>query len=194
MKRLLIIFTFLHVFIVAIVAQNADYKKAVAHYKNIKNVTAVATKTSHKNAVTKDVVTKGTLVMNAPSEVSITMDGGKDQLLMQGNVFTMTVKGKKHTTNSQKNTQFATFQTVFESIMSGGTIDISKLSDLTISKQGNNLVLTITPKTSSKKEARRMMFSSFVFTLDSKSGELRTLRMNERAGYTEYSFSSHRLK
>ena len=122
------------------------------------------------------------------------MDGGKDQLLMQGNVFTMTVKGKKHTTNSQKNTQFATFQTVFESIMSGGTIDISKLSDLTISKQGNNLVLTITPKTSSKKEARRMMFSSFVLTLDSKSGELRTLRMNERAGYTEYSFSSHRLK
>jgi len=176
------------------VAQQTDFQKAVAKYKNSKTVTAVATKTSHKNAVTTDAVSKGTLQMKAPAEVSITMEGGKDQLLMQGSTFTMTVKGKKHTTSSEKNAQFRSFQTVFESILSGGSKDISKLGDLTTTKEGNTLKLTITPKAESKKAARRMMFSSFVLTLDTKTSELKSLRMNERGGYTEYTFSGYQFK
>ena len=38
-----------------------------------------------------------------------------------------------------------------------------------------------------------MMFSSFVLTIDTKSSELRSLRMNERAGYTEYTFSNFKF-
>ena len=108
--------------------------------------------------------------------------------------FTMTVKGKKHTTSSEKNTQFRSFQTVFESILSGGAKDISKLGDLTTSKQGNTLQLTITPQADSKKAARRMMFSSFVLTIDTKTSELQSLRLNERGGYTEYTFSGYQFK
>ena len=113
---------------------------------------------------------------------------------MQGSTFTMVVKGKKHTTSSEKNVQFASFQTVFESILSGGAKDISKLGDLTINKEGNTLVLTITPKAEDKKTARRMLFSSFVLTIDTKTSELKSLRMNERSGYTEYTFSGYQFK
>ena len=193
MKKLLLFLTFLCQFTIG-VAQQADFQKAVARYKNTTSVTATATKTTHRQAVAKDAGTKGPLTMKRPSTVSIVMEGEKDQLLMQGSTFTMVVKGKKHTTSSEKNVQFASFQTVFESILSGGAKDISKLGDLTINKEGNALVLTITPKAEDKKTARRMLFSSFVLTIDTKTSELKSLRMNERSGYTEYTFSGYQFK
>jgi outer membrane lipoprotein-sorting protein len=193
MKRVLLILTLLCQLTIS-VAQQADFQKAVARYKDAANVTASVTKTTHKKAVAKDVISKGTLTMKRPATVSIVIDGGKDQLLMEGSNFTMVVKGKKHKTSSQKNVQFTSFQTVFESILSGGQKDISKLSDLTVSKQGGNLVLTITPQAADKKSARRMLFSSFVLTIDTKTSELKSLRMNERAGYTDYTFSGFQFK
>ena len=193
MKRVLLILTLLCQLTIS-VAQQADFQKAVARYKDAANVTASVTKTTHKKAVAKDVISKGTLTMKRPATVSIVIDGGKDQLLMEGSNFTMVVKGKKHKTSSQKNVQFTSFQTVFESILSGGQKDISKLGDLTVSKQGGNLVLTITPQAADKKLARRMLFSSFVLTIDTKTSELKSLRMNERAGYTDYTFSGFQFK
>lgn len=193
MKRVLLILTLLCQLAIS-VAQQADFQKAVARYKDAANVTASVTKTTHKKAVAKDVISKGTLTMKRPATVSIVIDGGKDQLLMEGSNFTMVVKGKKHKTSSQKNVQFTSFQTVFESILSGGQKDISKLSDLTVSKQGGILVLTITPQAADKKSARRMLFSSFVLTIDTKTSELKSLRMNERAGYTDYAFSGFQFK
>jgi hypothetical protein len=42
---------------------------------------------------------------------------------------------------------------------------------------------------------KRMMFSSFVITLDAKKGEILSLRMNGRGkNYTEYSFSDFVFK
>ena len=113
---------------------------------------------------------------------------------MKGSMFTMVVNGKKHTTSSEKNIQFVTFQAVFESILSGGAKDISSLNDLTMKKQGNSIILTITPQAANKKAAKRIMFSSFVLTIDTKTSELKSLRMNERAGYTEYTFSGYKFK
>ena len=193
MKRLLLTLSVI-IFQLSLCCAQSDFQKAVAKFKNAKTVTASAVKTTHRDAIAKDVVSKGMLLMKAPSEVSITIEGGKDQLLMQGSTFTMTVKGKKHTTSSQTNVQFASFQTVFESILSGGAVDVSKLSDLTINKQGSTLQLTITPKAADKKSAKRMLFSSFVMTIDTKTSELKSLRMNEKAGYTEYTFSGYQFK
>ncbi len=176
-------------------AQQADFQKAVARYKNCNEVTATATKTTHKAALTKDETAQGKLVMKRPSDVAVTIAEGKDQLIMHGSEFTMVVKGRKHKTSSQKNVQFQSFQTVFESILSGGAKDLSKLTDLTITKKGQTLVLTITPIAESKKAARRMMFTSFQMTIDTKTSELRSLRMNERAGnYTEYTFTNFTFK
>ena len=174
-------------------AQNTDLQKAVARYKKATVVTATATKTSHKDAIAKDVITKGTLTMKKPADVGITIDDGKDQLIMHGSEFTMVVKGKSHKTSSLKNPQFATFQTVFEYILKGGEGSLASLSDLAVTRQGSHIVLTITPQPDSKKAARRMMFTSFVLTIDTKTSELRSLRMNERKGYTEYSFSNFKF-
>ena len=193
MKRLLIAFSFI-IFHLFSVAQNADLQKAIARYKKATTVTAAATKTSHKDAIAKDVITKGTLTMKKPADVSISIDGGKDQLIMHDSEFTMIVKGKSHKTSSQKNLQFATFQAVFEYILKGGEGDLSKISDLAVTKQGNNIVLTITPKAETKKDQRRMLFSSFVLTIDKNTSELKALRMNERGGYTEYTFTGHQFK
>ena len=179
MKKLLISLTLMICQLTFCVAQNADLQKAVAKYKKTTTVTAAATKTSHKDAIAKDVVTKGTLTMKKPVDVSISIDGGKDQLVMHGSEFTMVVKGKSHKTSSQTNPQFATFQAVFEYILQG---------------QGNNIILTITPKADSKKAQRRMLFSSFVLTIDKNTSELKALRMNERGGYTEYTFTGHQFK
>lgn len=175
-------------------AQKADYQKAVSRYKN-HQVTAAAVKTTHRAAVKTDQVTRGTLTMRQPAEVGIVMEGGKDALLMRGSDFTMTQKGKKHTTSSKNNAQFATFQAVFESILSGGAKDISRLSDLTMTKSGDMLVLTITPQATDKKSLKRMMFTSFVLTINTRTSQLHSLRMNEKAGnYTEYTFSNFQFK
>jgi len=194
MKRFLILCSFLSLVVATMFAQQADFQKAVAHFKKYTETTATVTKTTHKNAVVGDVVDKGTLTMTRPATVTISTNGGKDQLLMEGSKFTMVVKGRKHTTSSKSNTQFASFQVVFESLLSGGEKDIAQLSDLVITRQGQQLVLTITPKAESKKAARRMLFSSLVLTFDTKASELRSLRMNERAGYTEYTFTGYKYK
>lgn len=193
MKRLFSFFLFACICIASF-AQQDEFRKAVAKYRNTSSVTASVVKTAHKNALKNDVVTKGNLIMKSPSEVSIVMQGEKDQLLMKGSMFTMVVNGKKHTTSSEKNIQFVTFQAVFESILSGGAKDISSLNDLTMKKQGNSIILTITPQAANKKAAKRIMFSSFVLTIDTKTSELKSLRMNERAGYTEYTFSGYKFK
>ena len=195
MKRLLLSLLFINYYLLFTfcVAQNADLQKAVTRYKKAAVVTAAATKTSHKDAIAKDVVTKGTLTMKKPADVGITIDGGKDQLLMHGSEFTMVVKGKSHKTSSDKNPQFATFQAVFEYILKGGDGDLSKYGDLAITRQGNNIVLTITPQADTKKAQRRMIFSSFVLTIDSRTSEIKSLRMNERGGYTEYTFTGYKF-
>ncbi len=195
MKRTLLFFSVLCLFFTAAQAQQADFQKVAAKYKNVNTVTADVKKTTHRTAMAKDVVTYGKLTMKRPNEVSIIMDGGKDQLIMKGSTFTMVANGKKHTTTSQANAQFVSFQAVFESFLAGGQKSISQLSDLKMTKSGNMLILTITPNATTKKEARRMMFTSFVLSIDTKTDEIKSIRMNEKAGnYTEYSFSRFVIK
>lgn len=194
MKRFLFFLAALFVQISVTLAQGSDFQRAVSHFKN-HGATAAATRTTHKAALAKDAVAQGTLTMRQPATVEIAIDGGKDALLMEGSTFTMTVKGKKHTTTSQQNPQFATFQKVFEAILAGGTQDIAALKEVSVKKDGKQLIITITPEAADKKQQRRMMFSSFVLTVDAATSQLLSLRMNEKAGnYTEYRFSDFQFK
>ncbi|MDO4932729.1 MAG: outer membrane lipoprotein carrier protein LolA [Prevotellaceae bacterium] len=178
---------------VMVSAQDASYKKAVAKYKNVTSLTAKAVKTKHKASVAKDQVAEGMFYVKCPNKVLITFNKGKDALLMNGTAFTMTVNGRKFKTNSNQNPQFKTFQLVLESIFSGGAVSLSKCNDVSTVKQGNNVVLTIKPVLD-KKGSKRQLFTSFVVTIDSKTSELRSLRMNEkRGGYTEYTFSGYKF-
>lgn len=194
MKQTLILLTLLFTLCLPAFSQGSDFQRAVSHFKG-HSATAAATRTIHKAALAKDATAQGTLTMKQPATVEISIDGGKDALLMEGSTFTMTIKGKKHTTTSQQNPQFATFQKVFESILAGGAQDIASLKEVAVKKDGKQLVITITPEAADKKQQRRMMFTSFVLTIDAATSQLRSLRMNEKAGnYTEYSFTNFQFK
>lgn len=194
MKRLLLFLVILFVQISVTMAQGSDFQRAVSHFKG-HGATAAATRITHKAALANDATAQGTLTMRQPATVEISIDSGKDALLMEGSTFTMTVRGKKHTTTSQQNLQFATFQKVFEGILAGGAQDIAALKEVTVKKDGKKLVVTITPEATDKKQQRRMMFSSFVLTIDAATSQLLSLRMNEKAdNYTEYTFSNFQFK
>ena len=182
-------------------SQDADFQKAVSKFKTSSSATATVTRYKHNAALTKDAVSQGTLTMKKPSYVCIdvvandTKKASHDQLIMEGSKFTMVTKGKSHLASSKASSQFRTFQAVFESILAGGNTDFSKYPDLTLTKQGADIVISITPTPAGKKEERRMMFTSFVLTIDSKTSALKSLRFNERKGnYTDYQFSDFKFK
>ena len=138
------------------------------------------TKTSHKKAVKTDVVTTGTLTIRKPEYICISTDGDKDQLIMDGTKFTMTMGGRQHVTDSKKNPQFATFHTVLKAVINQQAIPQS--DDMTVVTKGNTTTVTIVPT-----GKKRQLFTSYVLTVNAKTKALRTLRMNGRGeDYTEY--------
>ena len=140
------------------------------------------TRTRHQAALTTDAVTTGTLTIRKPDYICISTDGGRDQLLMDGIQFTMTMGGKKHVTDSRKNAQFATFQRVLHAIINGQPAPQGE--DMTIVTKNGLQTITITPTAK-----KRQMFTSFVLVVDAKTYAFRQLRMNERAGnYVNYDF------
>jgi len=153
-----------------------------AEAQNNPSGTQPVTRTSHTKAVKTDVVTTGEMTIRKPDYICISTDGGRDQLLMDGTKFTMTMKGKPHTTDSRQNAQFATFQKVLHAVINGQPIP--DCEDLSKEAQGGQQILTITP--SGKKH---QMFTSFVLVVDGKTSAMKRLRMNGRNGsYTEYTF------
>lgn len=140
------------------------------------------TRTRHQAALTTDAVTTGTLTIRKPDYICISTDGGRDQLLMEGTKFTMTMGGKKHVTDSRRNAQFATFQKVLNAVINGQPV--TKGEDMTIATKNGLQTITITPAAK-----KRQMFTSFVLVVDAKTSDFRQLRMNERGGnYVNYDF------
>jgi hypothetical protein len=141
------------------------------------------TRTRHQAALTTDAVTTGTLSIRKPDYICISTDGGRDQLLMDGTKFTMTMGGKLHETDSQQNPQFDTFQKVLHAVINAQPIP--ECEDLTVETKNGQRTITITPSTKKK----RQMFTSFVLVIDEKTSAFRQLRMNERAdNYINYDF------
>lgn len=144
------------------------------------SVAQTVTRTQHRAAVTKDAVTTGSMTIRKPGYISIATDGGKELLIMDDTKFTMTLGGKKHTTDSRKNAQFATFHTVLKAVINNQPIAAG--DDLTVSDKNGLKTITITPE-----KKRRQLFTSFVLVVDAKTSAIRQLRMNGRGGdYTEY--------
>lgn len=140
------------------------------------------TRTRHQAALTTDAVSTGTLTIRKPDYICISTDGGRDQLLMDGTQFTMTMGGKKHVTDSRRNGQFATFQRVLHAVINGQPVP--ECEDLTVVTKNGQQTLTITPTAK-----KRQMFTSFVLVVDAKTSAFRQLRMNERGGsFIRYDF------
>lgn len=146
------------------------------------NAQTPVAKTIHKKALKTDVVTTGTMTVRKPDYICIATDGGKDLLIMDGTRFTMTMGGKKHTTDSRKNEQFATFHSVLKAVLCGDPIPQN--NEVAVSANSSEKVIVITPK-----GKKRQLFTSFVLVIDAKTSAFHTLRMNGRnESYTEYKF------
>jgi len=94
------------------------------------------------------------------------------------------------------NSQFDALKAMAKSLSSGeeSDVDISEYADVDIERNGNLMVMTIAPIVTDAKAKRKMMFQSFVVTIDTKALELRSLRMNEKGqNYTQYDFSNYKL-
>jgi len=141
------------------------------------------TRTQHRAAIAKDAVTTGTMTIRKPDYICITTDQGREQLIMDGTKFTITLGGKKHTTDSKKNAQFATFHSVLTALINGQPIPQN--DELSVTAKGNKTAITVTPAGKKK----RQLFTSFALTVNTKTKAFYTLRMNGRGeDYIEYDF------
>lgn len=188
MKKILL-FLMLSLFMVAgASAQEAAFTQAVCKYRTQKTAVASAVMTKHTNAMKKDKSCTGSLYMKSPDKVAIVCNGGKEQLVMNGNTFTMVMSGHKHVASAKTAAQFAAFKAVLLGVLDGGKTDISKVQGVKVATNGGHVVVTMTPA-----QAKRMMFTSFVLTLNRKTGALETLRLNNKRGYTLYTFSDFKF-
>lgn len=188
MKRILILLIAALALVPAVNAQQSAFEQAVSKYRNAKTATASAVMVKHNNAMSKDKSYSGALYMKDPDKVAITVNNGKDQLVMNGDVFTMVQNGHKRVASAKTASQFAAFKAVLKSVLSGGTPNISKIQGVNVQTEGGNVVVTITPA-----KAKRMMFTSFVLSIDRKSGALEALWLNSKRGYTKYTFTGFKF-
>lgn len=175
-------------------AQDAEMmQKAQAKFKNMQTLEADVVMTKHNTMVTKDVTSKGKFYFKKPSKMCMTFNGGADVLLMDGQSFTMVKDGKKQTMNAKGNSQFESLKTLMQNFSAGqeSDVDLSEIADVDMEKKGDLIVMTITPIVTDAKAKRKMMFTSFVVTIDQKKSELKSVRMNEKGqNYTQYDFSN----
>ncbi len=198
MKRLFTLFVAFTLACISIQAQQAELKKAATnHYKNVNTLTAQVTMTQHNAALTKDAVTKGSFYYKKPNTESMVFKTSKDMLLATGNVYTMVKGGKQRSikANGTGNNPFEVLRDIFTKLFTADTnAKLTSMANVKWQKQGNICTMTITPNTTDKKALRRMMYTSCVVTIDMKSAEIKTLRINERgSNYTQYDFSNYVL-
>lgn len=184
--------------VVGIQAQQAELKKAaVARYKNATSVTANVTMTRHNAALTQDAVTKGYFYYKKPNTESMVFKTTKDMLLADGTVYTMVKSGKKRSVkaNNTGNNPFEVLRDILTRLFTAdANAKLTNMATVQMKKQGTTCTVTVTPSTTDKKALRRFMYTSCVMTIDMKQAEIRSLRINEKAGnYTQYDFSNYVL-
>ena len=178
-------------------AQDADImQKAQERFKNMETLEADVVMTKHNTMVTKDVTSKGKFYFKKPSKMTMSFNDGADMLLMDGQTFTMVKDGKKQTMSGNGNSQLAALKTLLQNFSAGqeSEVDLSDIADVDMERNGDLVVITVTPIVTDAKQKRKMMFTSFVVTVNTKKSELKTVRMNEKGeNYTEYEFSNFKV-
>lgn len=188
MKKLLLLLLMVVCFVPAMQAQQAAFEQAVAKYRTAKSATAAAVMVKHNKALTKNKTYTGSLSMKDPDKVAIVVGGGKEQLVMNGNTFTMVQGGHKRVASAKTASQFAAFKAVLQSVLSGGKTNISTVKGVKIAQQGGKVVVTMTLD-----PAKHLMFTSFVLTLNKTTNALESLTLNSKRGYTEYRFTNFKF-
>lgn len=175
-------------------AQDADMmQKARERFQGMETLQADVVMTRHNTMVTSDVTSKGKFYFKKPSRMCMTFKDGAEMLLMDGQSFTMVRDGKPQTMSGKGNSQIEALKTLLQNFSAGqeSDIDLSDIADVDMTQKGNRVIITVTPIVTDAKQKRKMMFTSFVVTLDKQKSELVSVRMNEKGqNYTEYAFSN----
>ncbi len=164
-------------------------------YKNMKTLAADVTMTRHNIALAKDQISKGKFYFKKPDAMVMTFNNGKDMLLMKDGKFTMVSDGKAATA-SGSNSQLDALKTMFTSFTTGQESDVQleDVADVDAERDGDILTMTITPRISDPKERRKMLYQSYVVVINTKVGDLNSIRLNEKGkNYTQYNFSNFKF-
>jgi hypothetical protein len=116
---------------------------------------------------------------------------GKDMLLMKNQQFTMVRDGKANTLNGKGNSQLEALKTLLSNFSAGqeSEVALDDLADVDVERSGNTVTMTVVPRIADAKAKKKMMYQSFVVVLDTKAGELKSIRLNENgSNYTLYEF------
>lgn len=195
MKRFSILFFTAVLAFTSLSAQEADIRKVAEKYKNVNTLTASVTQTRHNEAVSEDVVANGFFYFKN-TFMSMVFSEEKEMLVTDGKLFVMVREGKTHTARGKGkgNNPFEILLTVFKNIFSGKTCDdsLTEVADVKLAKKAGFCTVTVTPVIQNEKAKRRMIFRSFVATVDLTSAELCSLCIHEKGGnYTRYDFSDY---
>ncbi len=155
--------------------------------QQISSMVATVAKTEHKAAVKKTPTAKqGKFYFKSADKMCLSVDNEK--LIMAGTVYTIVKGGRKSVAKGEMVEIFRPLQSVLKSVITKSNINsLSSISGVSVTKLGNVTSITITPNV----KAKRPLFSSFVVTLNTKTSELQSIRMNSKGGnYTEYVLSA----
>jgi outer membrane lipoprotein-sorting protein len=193
MKKILTLCVLVLVSCLTVLADSNEDMMARARqrFQNMKTLTAPVTQTRHNALLTADEVSKGTFYFKKPSSMCLKFNEGKDMLLMKNQQFTMVRDGKANTLNGKGNSQLEALKTLLSNFSAGqeSEVALDDLADVDVERSGNTVTMTVVPRIADAKAKKKMMYQSFVVVLDTKAGELKSIRLNENgSNYTLYEF------
>ena len=176
----------------ALTAQEADIRRLAEHYADVQTLFATVTRTRHNVLLAQDEVTRGHFFLKKPGKMCLSFDDNKDMLLMESGTFTLVEQGRRTVAKGRNGQVLGALGSVLRGLFADGSYVPDEAATVTVEQSGNRCILTVTPLLKNAKEKRRLMFTSFVLTLDNASGRLLSLRMNERGeNYTQYDLTGH---
>lgn len=176
----------------ALTAQEADIRRLAEHYADVQTLSATVTRTRHNVLLAQDEVTRGHFFLKKPGKMCLSFDDNKDMLLMESGTFTLVEQGRRTVAKGRNGQVLGALGSVLRGLFADGSYVPDEAATVTVEQNGNRCILTVTPLLKNAKEKRRLMFTSFVLTLDNASGRLLSLRMNERGeNYTQYDLTGH---
>ena len=176
----------------ALTAQEADIRRLAEHYADVQTLSATVTRTRHNVLLAQDEVTRGHFFLKKPGKMCLSFDDNKDMLLMESGTFTLVEQGRRTVAKGRNGQVLGALGSVLRGLFADGNYVPDEAATVTVEQSGNRCILTVTPLLKNAKEKRRLMFTSFVLTLDNASGRLLSLRMNERGeNYTQYDLTGH---
>ena len=176
----------------ALTAQEADIRRLAEHYADVQTLSATVTRTRHNVLLAQDEVTRGHFFLKKPGKMCLSFDDNKDMLLMESDTFTLVEQGRRTVAKGRNGQVLGALGSVLRGLFADGSYVPDEAATVTVEQSGNRCILTVTPLLKNAKEKRRLMFTSFVLTLDNASGRLLSLRMNERGeNYTQYDLTGH---